>query len=212
LWAFYNLLTKARIRRMHWKKMVMAQDIVEKLNALDPDVAVIEPVGGNSNVIMQGDNVNNEAGAENEAGVGEPSETPSENPLASLPDVVIVDVNMPELIDQGDDELDDEPESSDSDDKDNQEILQRSARLMAGVKKPVQFRQVTHTVKLMNGDNNDKQEKEGIEKVQVEEIKLVLDNLKAIEAVKKESIPEGVHNTHLFTVEKFLANGEHDKF
>ena len=108
---------------------------------------------------------------------------------------------------------DEESESSDSGEEADQEKLWRSARVMEGVKKPAWFRQVTHTVKWRNNDKN-QSVKEGMEKAQVEEIKLVFNDLKAIEAVKKENIPEGfrVHNTHLVTVEKFLANGEHNKF
>lgn len=62
------------------------------------------------------------------------------------------------------------------DDKDKgEEMLRRSSRLRAGVKKP---------------------------------------DLEAMELVKKEDIPEGcqAHNTHLFTVEKFTADGKHDKY
>jgi hypothetical protein len=52
-WAFYNLLTKTRIRQMHWKKMVTTQDFVQKMNDLDPEVAVLELVGGSSDVVVQ---------------------------------------------------------------------------------------------------------------------------------------------------------------
>jgi hypothetical protein len=82
---------------------------------------------------------------------------------------------------------------------------------MAGVRRPERFRQITHTVKVKNSDG---EAKEGIDKAQVEEVKLVFDNLKAVEVVMKEDIPEGfkAHNTHLFTVENILADGWHDKY
>jgi hypothetical protein len=43
---------------------------------------------------------------------------------------------------------------------------------------------------------------------------LVFDDLKAMEPVKKEDKPAGYkgHNMHLFTVEKYLADGSHDKY
>jgi len=112
---------------------------------VDPDVAVTKPVGGSGNIIVLGDQINNETGTENKARVGEPSETPSENPMANLLDVENINDNMPEPINQEEDESndeaeDDESDSSDSDDKDNMERPQRSAKIMAGVKQSVQFR------------------------------------------------------------------------
>jgi hypothetical protein len=42
---------------------------------------------------------------------------------------------------------------------------------------------------------------------------MLLVGLRALDPVRKEDI-EGadVHNSHLFTVEKFMADGAHDKF
>ena len=65
---------------------------------MDPDVAVIEPVGGSGDTIVQGDAVNDKTATEGEAGTGEPSKTPSEDPRTSLPDIEIVNENMPDLI------------------------------------------------------------------------------------------------------------------
>jgi hypothetical protein len=85
---------------------------------------------------------------------------------------------------------------------------------MAGVKCPARFRQVTHTVKLKSAREKDHSEQKEIDEAQEAEIKLVFEDLKAVEAIKRENIPKGfkAHNTHLFTVQKFLANGEHDKY
>jgi len=127
----------------------------------------------------------------------------------------IADAEVPDLVDQeeeeSDDEADDESVSGDSEGEENNQQLRRSAQIIAGVKKLAGFRQVTHTLKIRNDDGATK---EGIEKAQEEEIKLVFNDLKAVEAVMKEDIPEGfrAHNTHLFTVEKFLADGWHDKY
>ena len=76
---------------------------------------------------------------------------------------------------------------------------------MAGVKKPARFWQITHTAKVKNSIG---EEKEGIEKAQVEEIKLVFDNLKAVEVVMKEDIPEGfkAHNTHLCLLPVYMLS------
>jgi len=85
---------------------------------------------------------------------------------------------------------------------------------MAGVKRPARFRQVAHTVKVKSARDRDHSEQEEIDKAQEAEIRLVFEDLKAVDVIKKEQIPEGfkAHNTHLFTVQKFLANGEHDKY
>jgi hypothetical protein len=47
----------------------------------------------------------------------------------------------------------------------------------------------------------------------MDEIKLVFKDLGAMEVVHKEDIPEDLkaHYTHLFTVDKFTADGKHDK-
>jgi hypothetical protein len=142
-WAFCNLLTKTRIRRTHWKKMVTTQDFVEKMNALNPEAVVLEPVGGDSDKVVK-DNVENRDGDESL-----PSKTPDEEPSTSLPDMKMADEDVPDLVDQDE-----------------------------------------------------------------EEIKLVFNDLKAVELVMKEDIPKGfkAHNTHLFTVEKFLADGRHEKY
>jgi hypothetical protein len=86
--------------------------------------------------------------------------------------------------------------------------------LIAGAKQPVRFRQVTHTEKLKNSREKGHSEKREIDKAQEVEIKLVFDDLKVVEAIKMENIHRGfkAHNTHLFTVQKFLANGKHDKY
>ena len=56
--------------------------------------------------------------------------------------------------------------------------------------------------------------KESLSKAQEDEIRLVFVELEAMEPVRKEEIPKGykAHNTQLFTVEKFTANGKHDKY
>jgi len=53
----------------------------------------------------------------------------------------------------------------------------------------------------------DQKQREGLEKAQMGEIKLVFRDLKAMEVIRKEDLPKGfkAHNMHLFTVEKFTA-------
>jgi len=184
--------------------MVTTQEFAEKMNALDPtstaDEVVQDSVVGEDIKEKEGDT---------------PNKIPGENPGATLSGKEMAENEIPELVDQedeeSDDEGDDESDLSDSEEEEGSQQLRRSAWVRAGIKRPAHLRQITHTAKVKN---NDGAVKEGIKKAQAEEIKLVFNDLKAVEVVMKEDIPEGVkaHNTHLFTVEKFLADGRHDKY
>ncbi len=73
-------------------------------------------------------------------------------------------------------------------------------------------RYAVHT-KLHQGKHNSEAINESIEAAEREEIKLVFEELKAV-VVRKEDIPVGIpaYNSHLFTIEKFKADGSHDKY
>jgi hypothetical protein len=59
----------------------------------------------------------------------------------------------------------------------------------------------------------DEDRRKAIEKAEIDEIEMLLVGLQALEPVYKEDIGNtDVHNSHLFTVEKFMADGTHDKF
>jgi hypothetical protein len=165
----------------------------------------------------KGDTVdkNNEIVSENNEGeIGEPSGTPVEDHVERPKVAEERDEEVPDLVDQEENDLDDEADESDSESSSEEEVPRRSARLMAGVKCPARFRQVTHTVKMKGARERNHSEQEEIEKAQEAEIRLVFKDLKAVDVIKRENIPKGfkAHNTHLFTVQKFLANGEHDKY
>jgi hypothetical protein len=74
-------------------------------------------------------------------------------------------------------------------------------------------RYAVHT-KLRQGKHNSEEVNESIEAAEREEIKLVFEELKAVEVVAKEKIPAGIpaFSSHLFTVEEFKADGSHDKY
>jgi hypothetical protein len=84
-------------------------------------------------------------------------------------------------------------------------------RIRAGYRKPARY--AMHT-KLRKGDHDDEGTNMQLAEVERAEIKLVFRDLKAVEPVKKEEIPAGIpaFSTHLFTVEKFKADGTRDKF
>jgi hypothetical protein len=67
--------------------------------------------------------------------------------------------------------------------------------------------------KLSKEKEKDEKRKKAIEKAEVDEIEMLLVSLQALEPVCREDIGDAdVHNSHLFTMEKFTADGMHDKF
>jgi len=111
-WAFYNLITKTRIRQTHWKKMVTTPEFAEKMNALDTKVATVEPVGEKGDTVDK----NNENVSENDEGeIGEPSGMPVEDHVERPKVAEERDKEVPDLIDQEEDDSDDEADDSDSD-------------------------------------------------------------------------------------------------
>jgi hypothetical protein len=219
-WIFYSLESQKRLRRTTWKKMVTSEDIVKRMNAL---------VEGSSE--ENGETVEKVLGeqiAEKEIAVDPvgPDEAPSEDPVLEEPreepsEDLISDLenrnDVPELEPAGDDESDDEAEddeTSDSEDEEEQDIsgqqLRRSERLRARTRRPVRY--AVHT-KLKAGSHNDEEINTMIAKAEKEEIELVFQDLKAVQIVRKEEIPNGVptFGTHLFTIEKFKADGSTDK-
>jgi hypothetical protein len=125
---------------------------------------------------------------------------------------------VPALVPQEDEESNDEAEESESEeetDKEDKEQseqrVRRSERIKAGVKRPDRY--AVHT-KLRQGNHNSEAVNKSIEEAEREEIKLVFEELKAVEVVAKEKIPAGIpaFSYHLFTVENFKADGSHDKY
>jgi hypothetical protein len=174
--------------------------------ALDTEVTTVEPVGEKGDRVEKSNETMNE---NNEGEIGEPSGTPLEDRVEELKVAEEEDENVPDLVDQDkeEDDLDDEADESDSESSSEDEVPRRSARLMAGVKRPARFRQVTHTVKMKGARERNHSEQEEIKKAQEAEIRLVFEDLKAVDVIEKENIPKGfkAHNTHLFTVQKIFG-------
>jgi hypothetical protein len=125
---------------------------------------------------------------------------------------------VPALVPQEDEESDDEAEESEneeeSDDEDEEESdnrVRRSICIRAGIKRPDRY--AVHT-KLRQGKHNSETVNDSIEEAGREEIKFVFEELKAVEVIAKEKIPTGIpaFNSHLFSIEKFKADGSHDKY
>jgi hypothetical protein len=81
-----------------------------------------------------------------------------------------------------------EEESDDVDEEESDNRLRRSDRIRADVKRPDRY--AVHT-KLWQGKHNNQATNEYIEAAECEEIKLVFEELKVVEEVRKEEIPVG---------------------
>jgi hypothetical protein len=118
-----------------------------------------------------------------------------------------------ELEDAGDVSSDDEDdESVEVDSAQEVERFRRSKLIRKDVEKPSRY--AVATEKIRSGDKQDAQKNEEIKKVNLAEIKQVFQELEALEPVERLQIPANVKalGLHLFTVEKFTAPGEHEKF
>ena len=88
--------------------------------------------------------------------------------------------------------------------------VRHSMRIAGGVHKSDRYAMVT---KLRKEKEKDEKWKQAIKKAEVDEIEMLLVGLQALNPLQKEDIEDAaVHNSHLFTVEKFLVDGMHDKF
>jgi hypothetical protein len=227
-WTFYNLRTHARICKSQCTKMVTTQLIVDAVNTLDakspPTVLdVIQPVGDETEATPPSSIPVSvpEAGPEQPVGdvlpdsAPEPVEAsgvaPNEDPAPEAQDA---GDEPPELVAAGGDDSDDEAEESDDeddeDDKDEDGGMRRSARIAAGVQPPAHYTKVT---RLHQCSHNDVRRDEGIKKAEIEEVLMCFVTLGALLPVLKSELEGAVAlSCHMFTIEKFLANEEHDKF
>jgi hypothetical protein len=131
-----------------------------------------------------------------------PGSEPNEDPQLD-------DEEPPELVPGDEEESDDEAE--DSDDKEDDGIcVRRSARIAAGVWQPPHYTLVTQ---LKPGSHNYAIRNEGIQKAEIEEVLMCFVTLGALLPVLKSELEGAVAlSCHMFTIKKFLANGEQDKF
>jgi hypothetical protein len=194
--------------------MVTTSSFAEKMNALVEEEAAM---GLEQNAIEEEGIVLQER-VEEDIRNEEPNQDPVETPeTVTFEDVTARNEEhedaVPDLEPQEDDESDDEADNESEDEESvegGETMVRRSARIKAGVKKPARY--AMHT-KLKRGTHNDEATNEQIEVAEKAEIQIVFKDLKAVEPVKREDIPQGIptFNTHLFTVEKFKADGTRDK-
>ncbi len=224
-WEFMSLKMKTRVRRSQWNLMVTTQAIIDTMNTFDdapvaivaepaanvdvsepvqetstvPDVpvpvetdtAVPEPVGDTSGTGNAGDDSNTA-----ESGQREES--------AAIIQEEEEDPEMPGLMDPEDDASDNEAEEEEEENR-----PRRSARIASGILKPSRY---TMATKIIKQQSNSEERNTAIEKAESEEIELLFVGLRALQPV----LPQELGDTkpfrcHMFTVEKFLADGSFDK-
>jgi hypothetical protein len=231
-WTFYNLRTHARICKSQWTKMVTTQLIVDAVNALDAKspptfLDVIQLVGDETEATPPSSIPVSVPEATPEQPVGDvlpdsapepveaPGVAPNEDPA---PEVEDAGDEPPELVAAGGDDSDDEAEESDDenessdvkDDENEDGGVRRSARITAGVQPLARYTMVT---RLHQGSHNNVRRNKGIKKAEIEEVLMCFVTLGALLPVLKLELEDAVAlSCHMFTIEKFLANGEHDKF
>jgi len=132
--------------------------------------------------------------------------------------VEIVEAGMAEPANEDDvPDLVDGPNDSDSEDEEDEEqeepVASRTrARTGTQSNPPERYRQAMASVKL-NKRKETGEPKTAIDKADKDEIELLFVQLRGLLPKFKDDLKGAkAYNSHMFTVEKFLATGEHDKF
>jgi hypothetical protein len=219
-WAFFNLITKQRIRRSQWQKMVTTEGIAGQLNALSAEIRLREDdIGEDRRESEQARDIQQQE-HEKASIVRTEDVQPAEGPAQGAPQGSAENAVARELEDQcpdlvaqeDDDDSDDEMEIVEEEERDVEVAPRRSERIRQGVDKPSRY--AAATAKLREGRHNEEKKNAAIKAAKIAEIKQVFADLKALELVDRKEIPEGIKplGCHLFTVEKFDATGQHEKY
>jgi hypothetical protein len=220
-WAFFNLMTRQRIRRSQWQKMVTTEGIIGQMNGLSEEVKLhedeIAEEARNSEQARELEQQEQEKASIVRMEEAQPDEGPQQGePLGSTKatEETESEDQCPELVAQEeDDDSDEEMDEEEEEEEEGEEVaLRRSERIKQGVFKPTRY--AAATVKLREGGHNAEEKNARIKAAKMAEIKQVFEDLKALEPVDRGEIPEGIKplGCHLFTVEKFDASGQHEKY
>jgi hypothetical protein len=217
-WAFFNLMTRQRIRRSQWQKMVTTEGIVGQMNGLSEEVRLredgIAEEAKHSEQARELERQEQERASIVRIEEAQPDKGPQQGvPLGSAEaaEETESEDQCPELVAQEEDN--DSDEEMDEEEEEGEEVpLRRSERIKQGVGKPTRY--AAATVKLREDGRNAEEKNARIKAAKMAEIKQVFEDLKALEPVDKGEIPEGIKplGCHLFTVEKFDASGQHEKY
>jgi len=218
-WAFMNLLSKKIVRRSQWAKMHTSEEFIKRMNGFDGDG--LQPIQADAIKVAEAAPAPEPAMAARMPAVPDRGQEPAEvSPKGASENEVQEPVReqepeqdeCPDLEPQDGDDSDSESEDSDGEDEQERPTMRRSARIARGIRPPDKLTMASQ--KLREGRHNSEEQNESIKRAKISEIKQVLEELMAVEPVLKEDIPEGVRalNCHLFTVEKFKADGSHEKY
>ena len=196
-WEFMNLKTKTRVRRSHWVKMKTSELIVKMMTSFDQKAQMPETW---EQVVEVQVPQSEDTGSSVEQGMPEivvATETPvvaeSSSP-ASAELKEETDVAAEEMLEQEADP----PVASRTRQQTSKSILRPGKYSLAT--KLIDKRSEKDPVKLA-----------AIKTAEVEEIKQVFEGLKAVETMHEEDVERRAHGCHMFTVDKFLADGTFDK-
>jgi hypothetical protein len=153
-WAFFNLMTRQRIRRSQWQKMVATEGIIRQMNALSEEIKLREDDVREEIREMELAREMQRQEQEKAAIVRTEEEQPTDGPEQGAPLDTAAneaieeakDQECPELVPQ--DEKDDSDDEMENDEEEEQEIIVpcRSERIKQGVDKPSRY--AAATVKL----------------------------------------------------------------
>jgi hypothetical protein len=195
-WAFLNLVSKQRIRRWQWVKMITSEEIVQRMNAFDGIDEI--PAAG-----LSTDQMEVKAREEQPAqGSIRLEEGTAKGATDGVEQAVICsheDNECPELEDQGNEESDDEDDDGEeSNSEEERPSVRRSERIKGGIAKPKKYAAATE--KVGKSSKHDAETEEAVKQAKIAEIRQVFDKLEALEPVEKTKIPVNVTplGSHLF--------------
>jgi hypothetical protein len=225
-WEFMNLISKRRIRRSHWKLMKTSRLIVNTMNSFESG----GPADDNFDLVEE--NVENEEPTESSSDYPTAAEQQMPEELQSE---VIEQQEETNITDEGNsvevmaenantvgDNINaSSVENSTGSDSTTEEhevvdvevavepIPRRSERVAKGINPPSRY---AMAVKVLKSEVFTEDRLKAIEDAEAQEILLLFSDLQALLPVYKKHI-KGMEalNCHMFTVEKFKANGEFDK-
>ena len=216
-WNFINLLTKQRVRHSHWKPMVTTALIIDVMNFFEDkkqqdipmEVPAESELAAEAAVVAPEPERVDEM-QERQESIPEAVESVTETPNED---------DVPDLVDgpddsESEDEEDDKPEEESVEEPVQDEGIASRTRARTRTQRnpPNRYHHAMASVKLNKKKETGKR-KAAIDKADKDEIELLFVQLQGLLLKVKEDLKGAkVYNSHMFTVEKFLASGEHDKF
>lgn len=189
-WEFMNLMTKQRVRRSNWKLLATSELIIDTMNVFEDKSLPVVPEVAQPHAEEQ---------------VQDPPQ--GEEPVIEEPANFVIDEEdePPDLVDAQDSDSDDDDEDEVEAD---QGIASRTRRRTGAAINPPE-RYTLASVKVYKSREKDPERIKKIKKSEKEEIELLFIDLCGLQPVYEQ---KDAYRCHMFSVEKTLETGEHDKF